>query len=137
MRPRLIAVDDVLGEAYGEVYGDLASMRPRLIAVDDEVLAWALSNSEAASMRPRLIAVDDSPSRNRLFLLKIWRFLRGLCAHTFLGVRVKQNSTRQLGEMLHVFNSLRRCERWPRQCLALERSRPLGGKERGLGGVRR
>lgn len=90
-----------------------------------------------ASMRPRLIAVDDSPSRNRLFLLKIWRFLRGLCAHTFLGVRVKQNSTRQLGEMLHVFNSLRRCERWPRQCLALERSRPLGGKERGLGGVRR
>lgn len=90
-----------------------------------------------ASMRPRLIAVDDSPSRNRLFLLKIWRFLRGLCAHTFLRVRVKQNSTRQLGEMLHVFNSLRRCERWPRQCLALERSRPLGGKERGLGGVRR
>jgi len=81
--------------------------------------------------------VDDSPSRNRLFLLKIWRFLRGLCAHTCLRVRVKQNSTRHLGEMLHVFNSLRRCERWPRQCLALERSRPLGGKERGLGGVRR
>ena len=112
-------------------------MRPRLIAVDDGLLLQQSLNGLLASMRPRLIAVDDSPSRNRLFLLKIWRFLRGLCAHTFLRVRVKQNSTRQLGEMLHVFNSLRRCERWPRQCLALERSRPLGGKERGLGGVRR
>ena len=136
MRPRLIAVDDV-PRVHSSLRPHSASMRPRLIAVDDDRGEVHAVRRSTASMRPRLIAVDDSPSRNRLFLLKIWRFLRGLCAHTFLGVRVKQNSTRQLGEMLHVFNSLRRCERWPRQCLALERSRPLGGKERGLGGVRR
>ena len=58
MRPRLIAVDDlIVKNAYDAYKG--ASMRPRLIAVDDR-RRWADHRAARhASMRPRLIAVDD------------------------------------------------------------------------------
>lgn len=65
-----------------------------------------LAASGEASMRPRLIAVDDPPLRNRLLLLAIWHFLRGLCAHTSQRVRVKPNTTRHMEEMRHVFSFL-------------------------------
>ena len=61
MRPRLIAVDDLVAEQRANA-GGFASMRPRLIAVDDhDAVGRARGKSVDASMRPRLIAVDDSP----------------------------------------------------------------------------
>ena len=58
MRPRLIAVDDII-PSKKPFEGIDASMRPRLIAVDDVGATLLLGYVAIASMRPRLIAVDD------------------------------------------------------------------------------